>query len=253
VGSGATIGEAAPVLAERGFRTLAVDAPGFGGSDLLPPERYAPAAILRIVDTVASALRLERPVLMGHSWGGAVMVAAAARAPQEVPALVLLDSGHVDYADLPGVDPERSWEDWLAEARERTPTWPDEAAVEADLRESVQRWSDELFDCFRPALRREADVLVGSPPEARAAAMQALARERVSDGWPALAAAEVPILLLLATREPWGSQNEEHVPRFQAALPHAEIRRVEASHGMTADLGPELGTLVADWLDANAR
>jgi hypothetical protein len=57
-------------------------------------------------------------------------------------------------------------------------------------------------------------------------------------------------LLLLATREPWGKQNDEHAPRFRAAVPHAEIRNVEgAGHALTADVGPELGTLVADWLD----
>jgi pimeloyl-ACP methyl ester carboxylesterase len=62
--SGATIGEAAPVLAERGYRTLAIDAPGFGGSDLLSPDRYRIASILELVAGVVAALELERPVLM---------------------------------------------------------------------------------------------------------------------------------------------------------------------------------------------
>jgi pimeloyl-ACP methyl ester carboxylesterase len=249
-GSGATIGEAARVLAERGYRTIAIDAPGFGGSELLPPERYRIAPILGLVTGVVESLRLERPVLMGHSWGGAVMMAAAARAPEEVRALVLLDSGHIDYGDLDDVDPGKPWEEWLAVAEERTAHWPDEAAFEADLRGAIPRWSDDLLGCFLPGTRREGDALVGAPAEARAAAMWALASERVSDRWPVVAAARLPTLLLLATRDPWGAQNEEHVPRFEAALPHADIRRVEgAGHALTADLGPELGTLVADWLD----
>jgi pimeloyl-ACP methyl ester carboxylesterase len=252
-GSGATIAEAAPVLAERGYRTIAIDAPGFGGSELLPPERYRIVPILELVRGVVEALGLERPVLMGHSWGGAVMMAAVARAPGGVRALVLLDSGHIDYGELDDVDPERPWEDWLAVAEERTARWPDEAAFEAELRGAIPRWSDELLGCYLPGTRRDGDALVGAPAEARAAAMWALATERVSDGWPAVAAARVPTLLLLATRDPWGLQNEEHVPRFEAALPHAEIRRVEgAGHALTADLGPELGTLVADWLDREA-
>ena len=250
-GSGATIGEVAPVLAARGYRTFAIDAPGFGGSDLLPPERYRIDPILELVTGVVKELGLERPVLMGHSWGGAVMLAAAARAPEAVRALVLLDSGHIDYCELDDVDPALPWEEWLAAAAERTARWPNEAAFEAELREAIPRWSDELLGCFLPGLHRENDALVGAPAEARAAAMWALASERVSDDWPALAAARLPTLLLLATREPWGSQNEEHTPRFEQALPHAEVRRIEgAGHALTADLGPELGTLVADWLDA---
>ena len=249
-GSGATIGEAAPVLAEHGYRTIAIDAPGFGGSELLPPERYRIAPIIRLVTSVVESLGLERPVLMGHSWGGAVMTAAAARAPDEVRALVLLDSGHIDYGELDDVDPAKPFEEWLAVAEDRNARWPDEAAFTAELREAIPRWSDDLLGCFLPGTRREGDALVGAPAEARAAAMWALASERVSDSWPAVAAARLPTLLLLATREPWGAQNEEHVPRFEAALPHAEIRRVEgAGHALTADLGPELGTLVADWLD----
>jgi pimeloyl-ACP methyl ester carboxylesterase len=249
-GSGATIGEAAPVLAERGYRTVAIDAPGFGASDLLPRERYRIGPILELVTGVVEELGLERPVLMGHSWGGAVMMAAAARAPDEVRALVLLDSGHIDYGDLDDVDPERPWAEWLALAEERDARWPDEAAFEAELREAIPRWSDDLLGCFLPGIRRAGDAVVGAPAEARASAMWALANERVSDAWPAVAAAKVPTLLLLATRDPWGSQNDEHVPRFEAALPNAEIRRIEgAGHALTADLGPELGTLVADWLD----
>jgi len=252
--SGATIGEASPVLAERGYRTLAIDGPGFGGSELVPPERYRAASTARIVEAVREALDLERPVLMGHSWGGAVAFAAAPRAPGETRALVLLDSGHIDYGDLDEVDAGRSWDEWLAEARDRDASWADTAAFEADLREGVPRWSEELLGCFLPGTREEGGVLVGARAEARAAAMQALAIERVSDAWPAVAAARIPTLLLLATREPWGSQNDEHAPGFEAALPHAEVKRVAgAGHALTADLGPVLGSLVADWLDANAR
>ena len=238
------------MLAERGYRTIAIDAPGFGGSGVLPPERYRIEPILELVAGVVEALELDRPVLMGHSWGGAVMLAAAARKPAQTRALVLLDSGHIDYGDLDEVDPEQPWEEWLATAAARTARWPDEAAFEAELREAIPRWSDELLGCFLPGTHREGDALVGAPAEARAAAMWALASERVSDTWPAVAAARVPTLLLLATREPWGAQNDEHAARFEAAMPHAEVRRVDgAGHALTADLGPELGTLLADWLD----
>ena len=58
---------------------------------------------------------------MGHSWGGAVAVRYAAAHPSLVRAVVLLDSGHIDYRDLPDVDADRAPEEWVAEAAARDP------------------------------------------------------------------------------------------------------------------------------------
>ncbi len=250
-GSGATIGEVATALAARGYRVAAVDGPGFGGSELLPPERYEAEPLIALVDGILAELRWERPVFMGHSWGGALAVHAAARRPLD--ALVLLDSGHIDYGALPDVDATLPWEEWLATARERQAEWPSREAFEHDLREGTTRWSDELLDCFLPGLHEMDDGRVtGAPPEARAAAMRGLAGSDVSEAWPALAG--TPTLLLLATEEPWGSQNRELIDRFEAAVPHAEVRWLEgATHAIPADLGPALGDDIADWLDAAGR
>ncbi len=250
-GSGATIGEVAPVLAGRGYRVVAVDGPGFGGSELLPPERYELEPLLALVDGILAELGWERPVLMGHSWGGAIAVHAAARRP--VAALVLLDSGHIDYGALPDVDPNLPWAEWLAMASQRQSEWPSREAFESDLREGTTRWSDELLSCFLPGLHEVGGRLVGAPAEARAAAMAGLARTNVSEAWPGLAMASVPTLLLLATADPWVEQNRELVPRFEAALPRAEVRWLDgATHAILADRGPVLGDELADWLDRMA-
>lgn len=245
-GSGATIGEVATTRAGRDYRIAAVDGPGFGGSGLLPPERYEADPLLALVDGLLGQLGWERPVFMGHSWGGALAVHAAARRPLD--ALVLLDSGHIDYAALPDFDPELPWEGWLAMASERQSEWASREAFEHDLREGTTRWSDELLECFLPGLRDEDGKVVGSPPEARAAAMRGLAGSNISEAWPALAG--TPTLLLLATAEPWGTQNRELIERFEAAVPHVEVRWLEgATHAIPADVGPGLGDEIADWLD----
>ena len=73
----------------RGRRALAIDLPGHGKSP--------PASSFEIPDVAAAALAaldahgLERFALVGHSWGGAVALALAARAPRRVAGLLLLD------------------------------------------------------------------------------------------------------------------------------------------------------------------
>ncbi len=154
-------------------------------------------------------LELDRPVVMGHSWGGAISVRYAAAHPEDVRALVLFDSGHLDYRDLPGVDTSRLAEEWVAEVGAR---------------------SDP----------RRAD--------ARGRALSGLT-DPVSDAWPALSEHEIPTLLFLATLPPHVHQNREHIARFEAVVPHADIRWPEhASHGLLADLGAPLGEEIATWL-----
>ena len=88
--------------------------------------------------------------------------------------------------------------------------------------------------------------------EARGQAMHGLT-DRVSDAWPVLAEHGIPTLLLLATADPHGTQNREHVGGFEEALPQAEVRWVEgAGHGLLDDVGAPLGDEIAAWLQTRA-
>jgi pimeloyl-ACP methyl ester carboxylesterase len=207
--SGAELADVAVVLADAGFHVVAVDGPGFGKSPLLPAERYRLASLVSILHELIDDLELDRPVVMGHSWGGAIGVRYAAAHPDDVRALVLLDSGHIDYRDLPDVDPDRPVEEWVAE-------------VEA--REDPRR------------------------AEARGRAMSGLT-DRVSDAWPVLTEQATPTLLFLATEPPHVHENRKHIARFEAAVPHADVRWPEgAGHRILADVGPPLGDAIATWL-----
>jgi pimeloyl-ACP methyl ester carboxylesterase len=207
--SGAELAEVAPVLVDAGFYVVAIDGPGFGNSPLLPPERYRLESLVSILYELVDQLELDRPVVMGHSWGGAVAVRYAAAYPEDVRAVVLLDSGHLDYCDLPDVDADRPVEAWIADVEGR--------------------------DDPRRA-------------EARGRAMSGLL-DRVSGAWPALAEHGIPTLLFLATEPPHVLDNRRHIGRFEAAVPQAEVRWPEgARHGLLADVGPPLGDAIATWL-----
>jgi pimeloyl-ACP methyl ester carboxylesterase len=92
----------APRLADR-VRTIAVDLKGHGDSGR-PEHGYQLADQANEVGALCTALGLEHIVLMGHSWGGGISVALAARNTLPIDRLVLEDPAlYVDSA----VDPER--------------------------------------------------------------------------------------------------------------------------------------------------
>lgn len=86
-------------LAERGFHVVAPDMRGYGDSDA--PAGIAAYAIDRLVDdVVALADRLGKRMfaLVGHDWGGLVAWAVAARHPERLRHLVILNAPHPDTA-----------------------------------------------------------------------------------------------------------------------------------------------------------
>ncbi|HEX4837511.1 MAG TPA: alpha/beta hydrolase, partial [Solirubrobacteraceae bacterium] len=72
-----------------GHRTIAIDRPGFGFSTggYFPFDRQ-----LQAVQEVIEKLHLGHPILVGHSYGGAVALAYAERHPGAVRGLVLVDA-----------------------------------------------------------------------------------------------------------------------------------------------------------------
>ena len=75
----------------RTRRAVALDVRGHGRSEAPRDGSYAVTAMGADVVAVVEALGLERFILVGHSQGAAVAIAAAAHAPGRVAGLVLLD------------------------------------------------------------------------------------------------------------------------------------------------------------------
>ena len=76
--------------AARRHRVVAFDRPGFGFSERPHGALWTPAAQARLLRRAFDRLGLERPVVVGHSWGALVALALAIDHPEAVGGLVLM-------------------------------------------------------------------------------------------------------------------------------------------------------------------
>lgn len=88
---------AGPLAAATGRVVYALDLKGFGESDKPAPDRRTPAGrygVARLsyeLRLLLDALQIAPAVLVGHDWGGLLAWAVAARYPEAVERLVLID------------------------------------------------------------------------------------------------------------------------------------------------------------------
>src|SRR5829696_5455636 len=76
-------------LAKR-YRVIALDRPGFGHTDRPRYRVWTAAAQAHLVHRVLERLKVERPVIVGHSWGTLVALALAVGGWRDLRGLVLL-------------------------------------------------------------------------------------------------------------------------------------------------------------------
>lgn len=72
------------------YQVIAFDRPGHGHSDRLNHQDVTVEVQAQLLCAALDQLRVERPILVGHSWGGALAMAYALQYPRDVSGLVLL-------------------------------------------------------------------------------------------------------------------------------------------------------------------
>jgi pimeloyl-ACP methyl ester carboxylesterase len=239
------LSEAGPILASgHALRVVALDAPGFGKSPAAADaDAYRPEALADLVPPLLDALGIERAAFMGFSWGADIGCHVAARYPERLDALVLLDAGYVD----PPFDADVAYD---TRVQRHEQLWREKCAssweeVVAELRARSPRSTPEIEEGWRAGWREEDGRLVPAvAPWIVAAVEHGIAHSPPSSTWPRLAAAKLPVLSLTE-----GDARDEDLARFAAGVPHAEIRRIEgAGHDVLVDGGPDVVHAVGAWL-----
>lgn len=203
--------------ARERYRVLAFDRPGYGHSTRPRGTRWDPPAQARALREALAALGVQRPIVLGHSWGTSVAVSLALDAP-EVPRALVLASGlyfpSVRF-DAPFLVP---------------PALP---VIGALLRHTVSplagraMWPVMLRVMFSPSPVPPAFSALGwkavRPGTLRAVAEEAMhvlpTTLRLKPRYPELA---LPVALLAGARDKYVSARA-HTARLQSLLPDSEL------------------------------
>ncbi len=166
--------QAIPALA-RDRRVIAPDMVGFGYTDRPAGIEYSMDTWVRQGLDLLDALGLERVHLVGNSFGGALAMALAIRAPERVQRLVLMGSVGVPFPITEGLDAvwgyEASFEnmrrimDYFAWSRDLVNDELAKLRYEASIRPGFQ----ESFSAMFPAPRqRWVDAMTSAEADIRA-------------------------------------------------------------------------------------
>jgi len=167
-----------PVLAQM-RRVIAPDMAGFGFTERVPGAAYTMDAWVQQALDLLDALDIERADVVGNSFGGALALALAIRAPHRVRRLVLMGSVGVPFSITPGLDAVWGYTPSFANMRRIMDVFAfDRALVTDELAQlryeaSMRPGFQETFGAMFPAPRQRWVDAMASPE----AAIRALPHE----------------------------------------------------------------------------
>jgi pimeloyl-ACP methyl ester carboxylesterase len=225
-------------LRAAGHRVVAVDQRSHGRSDrsdALSWERLAADLV-----GVAEALGMDRPLVVGQSWGGNVAIELAHRHPSSVRAVVGVDGGAIELSTV-----FRTWDDcWSALA---PPCWEGVrwADIERTIHQHVRGWPAGSAEAFSANLVRRPDGSAGAilARQHHETILRGLWEHRPSALW-----CELGVSVLLLTAPGSGAADRAQHVALARARERAERLRIHAFAGADHDVHVQQPDAVADAL-----
>ena len=214
-----------PLLARR-FRVLALDQRGHGESDK-PDDGYDFATVTGDLAAFVDALELERPVVVGHSWGGEMALEYAATYPERAAGAVLVEGGFMEVSARPGATWERTQE--MMAPPDMTHLTPEKLVEMAKQWELGPIWSEEIESALLGNFRVAEDGTI-RPHLSWANHMQVVRaywERRPSQLYPKV---RCPVLVLVAERQAegraaeWMEMKREAIRRAEGQLSDCQVR-----------------------------
>jgi 4,5:9,10-diseco-3-hydroxy-5,9,17-trioxoandrosta-1(10),2-diene-4-oate hydrolase len=152
-----------PVLAQH-FRTVIMDMPGFGKSEMPPIDRAYPRVAADHVVRLMDALGIERAHLLGNSMGGYVAFELALAYPDRVGRLVGMGPGGL-AANILGPDPSegarRLTDFMMAPSKEAMEAWVDTMVANKSVVDD-ELIAERLANALAPGAMQSAMAIFSS-------------------------------------------------------------------------------------------
>jgi pimeloyl-ACP methyl ester carboxylesterase len=212
------------------LRLVAPDARAHGAS-VAPVDGYTPEDFVADALAVMDDRGLKKPVVVGHSMGGAHAMVLAALHPERVRGLVLVDVG-------PEIGHEGGDRARRLSAGRPDRFAGDDAAL-AYLRETSPGYGDAVYaNRMAHVFRREPDGTL-TWRSTKDALVQILGGPaRSADAWRAIAGLAMPVLVVRGTRSP--SLSAATYERMLATIPNVTGLELDAGHNVQLDRPAEL-------------
>jgi len=217
-----------------------------GRGDRAPrfPDGYAMPELVEDVCALAARLRLDHPVVAGHSWGATVALEVVGSRPEVASALVFIDGPVQSPANL------FSWDDAQKFMQPPLPRYAGIADAIADSRNDFKEaWGDDLASFVEARVMPEGDALVLTlTAPVRLELLHGLYHSQPDILWSHVS---VPALVLRA-RQGFGRFSrsiDDAISKLQVIAPEVEVESLDSPHDVPLYLPAE----VAAEIDRMAR
>ncbi|GIP36699.1 alpha/beta fold hydrolase [Paenibacillus sp. J2TS4] len=85
--------QAMDLAVSQGYRVLSFDRPGYGHSERPRGVKVTPLTQAKLLHEAIKAIGIERPILVGHSWSGILVLSYALQYPDDLSGMVILGGG----------------------------------------------------------------------------------------------------------------------------------------------------------------
>lgn len=228
-------------------RSVAVDPPGFGGSEALGTPAFG--ALVELARAAIDAHDCR--AMVGHSLGANLAAGVAANPPQRLRAVVLIDGGYLTAAGLAelGMPVREGRERLTAWMEENLPRFPDWATARREITAMVGGQATPALEAYVNEVMVEHDGEIRDWDSAQRMADACLAGQ-IGDV-PALAASIKLPTLLIACGQPAERRaiREGAWEAFASASPLIELHVGERwTHNPVLQDPEATGELIATWL-----
>lgn len=229
-------------------RCIAPDQRGHGQTDQ-PPTGYDWQSVATDIVEALDLLHLERVSVLGHSWGGYVALSVAAKYPERVSNLAIIDGGFIDWTRWPGA----SWEWFKGLLRPRDVAGTREDFLDRLRLQLADCWSDQLESIVLSMVRVGPDDTVRDilEPTSHAQVLEAMWNEPCSTMFPYV---RCPTLIVAADPPNRGNPEflnirEDMASAAQSAIAQCKVEWIpDTSHDIGYHKPKELARVLLDFL-----